>query len=535
MTSKGPRRRMDGWLALAVTTGAAALYLAMLSRNYLGDGVKFAFQIERGDPVSLLQPRHLGYPLVGWWFYRLWQALGWTGRALLPLQALSALGGAACVGLMFCAAARLGGSCRAAMVAAAGFGVSRGVWLYATDAESVAPSLALALGVLLGLLGDGAGQRPGRVISVGLLWGLSVLMHASNVLILPAIVTAYLFVDAAPLRARLTRLGLCLGAGTAIVVVGYGLAMEVVLGADAPTVTNMGGLLGLGEWSAWEAKDLAHGAYGFLKALVGYPGLGPDASTATFIARSTRGELARFVAYYGAAALAAVAPLAAFVRRTLARGARRDRWALAILGAWAAAHGAAAVVWVPGDVQFWAPVLAPWWLGVALLLRPTATPSRAPVSRVPVGLAIGLAATIVVANAWSFALPNRRIANNRAYQVTLSLAERTGPDDVLLITGADRLGLYLPYFAGRWPLRMPDLLPGGDLTEEDLARATIERARQAAAAGGRTYLAGFQPGAEARWDELDGQGLVRGALRRIPTTPAWEVAGETILLVSTTR
>jgi hypothetical protein len=111
------------WVGAALFSTSAVLYLSTLSRHYSSDSCLYAVQIAARAWPAMVAPHHLLLHPLGAAWSELWRILGWTGDAMLPLQALNGLGGAACVALLFWHAVRAGASTAAAAVAASGFAV----------------------------------------------------------------------------------------------------------------------------------------------------------------------------------------------------------------------------------------------------------------------------------------------------------------------------------------------------------------------------------------------------------------------------
>src|SRR2546422_226937 len=111
-------------LALLVA-GAAALAYAMVAHpDWLVDPLPYAVLTQRGHASGLFGPQHVLGNMLPFATYRASLALGYGGGAL-PIQAAIAIAAtAACVGLTFLAARRLGASMAAAIVAAAGLAVT---------------------------------------------------------------------------------------------------------------------------------------------------------------------------------------------------------------------------------------------------------------------------------------------------------------------------------------------------------------------------------------------------------------------------
>ena len=123
---------------------------------------------------------------------------------------------------------------------------------------------------------------------------------------------------------------------------------------------------------------------------------------------------------------------------------------MTVLAVWSAGFAVFAFFWVPGDVSFWLPLLAAWWLLLALAISAVTSDATrtAKTGRWLTGLTVAVIA-LAIANATFEVLPRRDLATNLPYQVAMDVAAQTGDDVIFLTRGDDISGLYLAYFAGR--------------------------------------------------------------------------------------
>ena len=487
-----PGRDLRPWL---VGAAACLLYLLTLSNHYSGDSIEYALAIESGERGLLLDPYHpLMHPL-GLLFYRLWQAAGWTGRALAPLQVLNALAGGLCAGLVTAIAGRLhrnhpGGSRRGALAAAAGvgFAVSGGSWMLSVEAEFVTPALALLLAVLWVLLGASPATAARRSYPVLLAAATAVAVagYVSSALVVPVVLVGLLADDR---LAPAVRRRHCLA------------YVATVLLLSAPAY-----LMFLAAWSGgrWEyvpayffgrsyghftLLNLPHGIYAFLRSLALYPHLSLGGTTRDLLARASTAGRLLFAGYHGLILLAVLAPigLAWRHRRRLWHGARRP---LLVLGTWATVFAAFGFYWTPGDQSFWLPVLGAWWLLVALVAAAGNAETAGRSLTVLLVAVVGLAA----GNALFEVIPRHDIRRNAAYQMAGQVRAHTTPEDVVLARGNDIVGLYLTYLDDRQVLYVPSE------PEEDLWESLFHV--PAVQAADRLVVIDSDDRRAARWQEL---------------------------------
>jgi len=489
---------------MAVLLGGAALamYGATLSRQPTADSLLFALAIESGVPGQLINLRHpLLHPLA-WSFVELWRLLGWTGRALLPLQMLNALGGAAAVALLQHLATRATGSAWIGSAVAAGFAVSGATWLLSTEAEFVTVPLALNLALfdLIVRAPPERWARPPFLFGVGMALGIAVLVYLSLAALLPVAALAARPQRTPSWRVWLQRLSWLAGSAAVPLIVAGALLAVSVSADGGPALSTLMGWIGYGSLGWF---TLPHGAYGFTRSLLLYPGLGMNDRTSAYLATAGRLERATFAGYYALAAALAIVPLwLAARRRTILLAAHRRT--VTLLALWALPQAALAFYWVPGDCSFWAPVLTAWWLLVALLLA-IAAHQRRGLAAVAV-----LALVLMLVNAALFVLPRHDRQRNRDYWIAAGTAERTDPADIVVTGADDILSLYLSYFA-----RRTVVTAGRDGT----ARAVDEALTRAAARGGRVFVVGLPPPASGDRFTVRAAGHAAGA-------PVWEVRAE---------
>lgn len=433
---------------LIVTCTAALLYLATLSRHYTGDSIEYALAIELGDPAYLLDPYHPLLHPVGLAFFKLWQAFGGTGQSLLPLQVLNALAGAICPGLVTDIARRLTGSARLALVIGLGFAVSGGLWMLSVEAEFVTVPLAAALLVLWALFAVSPGRAGTARYAVLLALATAVAFwsYASGAILFLIVLTGILL--DVRLEPPVRRRQALIYSGALLVVVVPATLVFMVQWSQGDWGRVASYFFSRGAYSRFALSDLPHGVYGFLRSLALYPRLSLIGTTRQFLDQASPIARGLFAVYYALVLTVACSPLVLAVRHR-GRLMMAYRQPLAVLAVWSAGYAAFGFFWVPGDVSFWLPLLAAWWLLLALVVSVSTGASQpAKARRWLAGLAISVVA-LAVANAAFEIVPRRDLSTNRPYQVAQSVAARSAADDVILTRPDDISGLYLAYFAGR--------------------------------------------------------------------------------------
>ncbi len=173
----------EGQSMLAVFAGALFLNLSFRSLFYNFDGVACAMAVELSDFKHLVHGNHLAYGVVGWCFDRLWRMVGYQGQALLSLQILDSVLGAAGAAVFASLLRRMGRGEREAVLGAVALSVSHAWWFWSLEAQ------VYMLGALFAALAarEALSDQP-RPGVVGLWQASAILGHVGHLMALPALV-----------------------------------------------------------------------------------------------------------------------------------------------------------------------------------------------------------------------------------------------------------------------------------------------------------------------------------------------------------
>lgn len=385
-------------LCAAVFAASLLLYLAFRSAYFNFDGVACAVAVELDDFKHLAHGNHVAYGLLGWAFHESLMLLGYQGRALLSLQLLDALLGAAGAAAFASLLLRAGRPPREAGLAAAALAVSHAWWFWSLEAQ------VYMLGALFAALAarEALGEKP-RAVWVGLWAGCAALGHVGHLMAVPALLW----------RSRERRsLALAL-AGT--------LAAGYLLGALAvrPATAE--------QWRLWLLGSAALGVdRGF-----DWHGAAPAQALRDWSLNTLRVFADYRAAWWGV--FLGLVPLAAAARAALARGPVERFWLL-----WLAGYAALFMAWEPATIVYRvSDLLGLWFLASAVLRGPLLAAWTAS------ALAFNLAFTV---------LPAADPRNNPDAVETEWTAARVPRDAWVLAYG--RPALYLPYFEGIKPVNL---------------------------------------------------------------------------------
>src|SRR5579859_3061416 len=122
----------------------AVLYLSLLSKSYVFEGLARAMPVELDRFRNLFDGNYILYGFVGWTFHRLISVFAEI-MAVTSLQIFDALIGAAGVWLFFRTLRKIGLDFTIALIGAAALGSTLGYWRWSTDAEDYIFSTFLLL------------------------------------------------------------------------------------------------------------------------------------------------------------------------------------------------------------------------------------------------------------------------------------------------------------------------------------------------------------------------------------------------------
>ena len=428
--------RMMPW---SVGACATLFYLAVHSTFYNFDGVACAIAVDMGDLPHLVHGNHIAYGLLGLAFHRLWQALGYAGPALLPLQALDSILGGAAAGA-FCGLLKdLKIPPLRAVTAAAGLALSYAWWFWSLEPQ------VYMLGALFLVLAarEALSERP-RPAVMGLCHAGAVLGHVGHMAWLPC--ALYLLGTSYDGRKKKTA------------IIQYGAVLAAALLASYAAVAIFIIRPSGQTWRLWLLGSAAlsmdksfswHGTYS-LNNLASWALM----TLRVFVNPYDLSGTARMLGW----ALAAL-PLAA---AGLGLGASRRLAAACLL--WIAGYAMLYISWEPFTVVYRISDLIPLWILIALAA------ARVRGHWAAAALCAWVAAAGIFN--WQYTIrPHADPKNNVAYQEALWLSELTPENSWISAVSIDQV--YIPYFARRRPLNLRYFVN----RREALARMLADNAR----------------------------------------------------------
>jgi len=458
------RRATIGWGA-----GSAAAYGVLLSRHYLGDGIRW-YRPAIGPAPTSGGVNHLLYPALQWAWVHLLLGGGSPGTDAASTIALLQLLNAAAAGLavaMFWlllselvedrVAATLG-----TLLLATGFAFAQ----HATDMTEVMPSVAPSVAALW------LAFRSWRTGAGGVAWLLAAALtviaaslYLGALVVAPAIALALFRSDSA--RGH----GAVAGdpnAGDATLQGTYG----------AVSVTHFGGLL-----------------FGFANSQAGLI----DWRSGSRLLSAAPRPADAYNLLLTASSAGAAALLLARTRRGLVE-APRIRAAALVLLAWFGTAAAFAGFWVNTYTKLWIPALAAWAALATLALSVEPRPRRL---RLP---AAAFVAGVAVLSLGVHVLPNRLQPDPAVAEATW-LGAHLGDRDLLLAVGWDRAGTDYAALVGGPYLSYADEAYRVRLDQERLDQSVVHRVCAVLSGGGHVYTVGLVDLDRDGWDSFLGSRL----------------------------
>jgi Dolichyl-phosphate-mannose-protein mannosyltransferase len=422
------RRAWPDWLLEAgVGLVVAVVYLLTLSGNHSEneDSINYVVRIRQDPHSQFFEGIHVVFDWVAWAVYEVVRATGITKDPLRTIQVFDALLAAVTVALLARILLRAGVSRAATLVGCGTFAFSYSFWRNSVEVDVRTLSaffLVLSLGAVLR-----AGERPSvRAFAVlGLVNGLAVLAHVTNVLFAAVAITAMLLArNGRPLAAVSRWFGAYAATASAVVIPVYALA-AVVRDLGTPkkfwdwfTAETHGG--SYGQINVGAVKDAVVGCG---RAFVGAHFALALHSIRTFVHDHFPGKPLReeffFLRGYStslAAALLAASAVLALLLVTLAAQWLSRRMRLQLDGrvrrlavlcvVWLLVYAALFTIWDPFNIELW----YVFWLPVALLLALPLAAGRT--SRVRLGAGAALVAGLFLVNLLGSQLPQRSNAKD---------------------------------------------------------------------------------------------------------------------------
>ncbi len=451
----------DGQAMVAVFAGALCLNLSMRSVFFNFDGVACAIAVELSDFKHLVHGNHLAYGVAGWCFDRLWRLFGYRGQALLTLQTLDSVLGAAGAAVFASLLRRMGRGEREAVLGAAALCVTHAWWFWSLEAQ------VYMLGAFFVALAarEALSDKP-RPALAGLWHAGAILGHVGHLMALPAL--AYMLTRKKG-RGELLPYAISLIAAVSVPYLCAGLfavqpstlnELRLWLLGSAALTTNRSFL--------WHSVPLTH-------AIPSWLGMTLRIFT-EFVGRQGFA--------WSAGVILAVLPILAAARGAVERSREAIFWLL-----WLAGYALLFIAWEPYTIVYRVTDLL-----ALLALATLGLQALAP--RWRLGVLIAWIAAAFAFNLTYVVRPAAEFSNNPDLVEAEWTRTSSPPEAWILANG--RGAVYIPYFAGRRPVNLRYF------TDEAALHARLDALAQA---GEAVFVSGRTLEEEGLRAKLDRYGL----------------------------
>jgi len=434
--------RRQWLLSIGLFSGALALYALTLTRIHTGDALAYTMAVESGDLRQLFHPHHLMYNFAGYLFYLLWRSIGWQGRALLPLQLLNAIVGALGILMFFAIAKRITRHDTIALISAALLGVSYGYWYYSLEVEVyIIASFFLLLCFWL-TYNRFQMSSPKSCMLIGLLHGLAILFHQTNVLFIFVVLTALVLPTKSKRLCKAIAsylLSLALSAGLPYLLTGL-VINHYSWGSFAHWIIGYAG-----------QRSPSWGHFGPLSPIKAAIGLGRAIVFNGWLLRSLRygvsmdlGALASKMMPTLIIALLTIAPILLRFKRISREHPRLTKLCLV----WLISYGLFFTWWQPLNPEFWIASLIPIWMlfSLSLAWTPSGMAESSTVSRCSLFVAVILVLVLFLANLTDIRW-HRDPHNDFLAQMATDIRNRTEQGDLIIFPSTS--SIYIKYYGRR--------------------------------------------------------------------------------------
>ncbi len=401
----------------AVFAAALLLNLSIRSVFFNFDGVACAIAVELSDFKHLVHGNHLAYGVVGWGFDRLWRVLGYQGQALLPLQTLDSILGAAGAAVFSSLLRRMGRGEREALLGAAALAVSHAWWFWSLEAQ------VYMLGALFIALTarEALADKP-RPALVGLWHAGAILGHVGHLMALPAVL--YVLARKKGRGELLPYFSSLIAAVAAAYIAAGVFAVRPSSFAELKLWLLGSAALGNDRAFSWHSSPFSHALPSWLKM-----------SLRIFTEFVGRRGFA-----WSAGVLLALLPIAAAARAAAERSREAVFWLL-----WLAGYALLFVAWEPDTIVYRVSDLLALWALATLGLR--TLPSRFRLGALAAWTAAAFAFNLV------FVVHPASDPANNLDLVEAEWTKTSSPPEAWVLANG-RGAVYVPYFAGRRPINL---------------------------------------------------------------------------------
>ena len=475
--------------SLSFALVVAVAYLMTLSKNQgvAEDALVYVLSVNAGWGPDLFHPNHLLYNFAGWLGLKTAEGFGYSGDALLVMQVMSALAGAAAIGVVHSLSMQIIRDRALSAIISLACAGSYAFWWYSVEADTYIIPLLFVLIAGRIFLGSLNPENQRRVFVVGGLLALAALFHQQHVFSAVAFALTAFVAGTRPIAERFVHAASLLAVSGGLTLALYLFVGWSVLDLAAPldVIAWAQGHAANGLWTPFSATapikallGLVNSVYGldFVFSLSWVSDLFSAAFPTTvlieerFLASRLHPSLvAVSLSATVASAIAGVWLLTRSVILTATRGTgehidndpehglyRRQAASLFVL--FLIVQSAIVMIWHPLNVEFWIAVLPFTYVLVGMGLSRSTKPA------VRLG-ALVFAGGLSVSNLAGTILPQTDRANDYWFVQNVDLLAVLKPGDLVVTEGGYVSNSYVRYFGppsitvvttGRMPLEEVD-------------------------------------------------------------------------------
>ena len=465
------RWRLYTAAAIAVIT---LIYLGTRSQAYNFDGTVFALYLRystaTGDLIRVVHPHHLLYQPLAHLFYRALELLSYEPVTIFALELMSTLFGLFGLILFLSLLKKLGHPPMIRFFFLLVLAFSFGYYLFSLEAEVYIISCFFLTATFLSFITALEKKSAPLLLLAGILFGLSVLAHITNFLLLPACL--YL------LKKREPKSYLCfIGPALLLPASAYGI---VIMSKGFPNLSaTLSWFLGAAA-NQMPGTTINRWSASPINPWISLKTLGEAVVTSKLYPEKSLPLLSQIVRY--------LVLLFAFLLflLPLLRIRKKEKIFIASL-IWFCSYLVFFSFWDVGALEFFVAILIPFTIilsfGGRELLKSLSFRRGIALFSLFIGLLFLINFTYGIK-------PRTKAENNLNYQKALFVKEKTKPSDVVVILGYPGIGfnygkIYIPYFAEREVIILDWLVGKGD--EKALSRFE-NLLRGKLAAGKRVFL-----------------------------------------------
>jgi len=189
------RSRLRPGLTLVLMGAIAITFLSTLTHNHTEaeDSLHYLALIDHGSRQDLFSRDHLVYLALNRELLDVWRALGYEGRAELPVRVLNLLASMAALALLYALLGRLKVSAGLRVLTVCGVAFSYAYWLYTGQCETYVAPVPFILGSVYLLIRTAEDRSSAALVyCIAAFSAAAILLHRQHILLVAVVVAGYI-------------------------------------------------------------------------------------------------------------------------------------------------------------------------------------------------------------------------------------------------------------------------------------------------------------------------------------------------------